>query len=229
VAIPTIVGIGATNHGITSAVTYTLPSHQAGDILILACEDQSTAGLTAPSGGWAHITNSPRAQGSNVIAVNVFWKRATSAAETDPQVPAASNHQAGFAMSIRGCITSGNPWDFAPVGSGAAAATTASMTGGTTSGADRLVFAVLAGNTDIATDQFSAGSNGNLANFAKQGNSWTTDGGGGGVDIYTGELAAAGATGTTTATMASLTYSALVFALVPNLNPPLLVMAPRNY
>lgn len=226
-AIPTVAGVGATNSG-TGATTFTLPAHVVDDILILFCESGETGGLTAPS-GWAHITNSPRAQGTNVTCNSVFWRRAISGSETNPQVPAPANHLDGFAIAFRGVVNNGDPFDFAPVGNGGAAQTSVSATGGTTNGTDRLVVVAVVGNLDVATDQFSAPSNASLANLTTQQEFWTTDGNGGGVAVFTGEKATAGATGTTTATMASMTYSALTFALVPDTTgiPPHLTMAPR--
>lgn len=225
--IPTVAAVGATNSG-TGAVTYTLPAHQLDDVLVLFCEDGATAGLTAPT-NWAHITNSPRPQGANVTAVSIFWKRAISGSETNPQVPAPANHQVGFAVAFRGVVNNGNPWDFSPVGNGGAAQTTVSATGGTSSVANTLVVVTAVGNTDTAVNQFSGPTNASLANLTTQQQIFTTDGNGGGVVVYTGEKAAAGATGTTTATMTSLTYSALTFALLPDTTglPAYLTMAPR--
>lgn len=228
-AIPTVAGVGAANHGTTAAVTYTLPSHQADDILLLVTETNVTGGLTAPT-GWANVTTSPRAQGSNVTCLNVFWLRATSSAETNPQVPAAADHQDGFAIGIRGAVNTGNPWDFTPVGSGGAA-TSFTATGGTTSVADCLVIIAICGNLDVATEQWSAEANASLSSFAQQLEAWTTDGNGGGTACYTGGKAVAGATGSTTGTAAASTsWSAITLAIKPAVAvaaAPFLVMAPR--
>jgi hypothetical protein len=215
-AIPTVAGVGADNSGSTGSVTYTLPSHQADDILLLVCETNVSAGLTTATSGWAHVTNSPRAQGSNVTCINVFWKRAASGSETNPVVDATSNHQAGFAMAVRGCVTVGNPWDFTPVGSGTASGSTMSATGGTTTVANCLVLICSANFNDTATDDYSAISNGSLANLTIQNQAFTSSGNGGGSMVATGEKATAGATGTTTANVTAATATSnLVFALHP--------------
>lgn len=231
---PTVPGAGADNHGTTGAVTYTLPAHQADDILLLVCETNVTGGLTAPS-GWAHVTNSPKAQGSNVTSLSVFWLRAASSSETDPQVPAAADHQVGFAFNARGVINSGNPWDFTPVASGNASGSAMSATGGTTTVADTLVIVCSGNATDTASDNYTSVANGTLAGFSVLNQSFTTDGNGGGVMVATGTLAAAGATGTTTATITTAGATAnIVLALVPA--PPttaypfeLLTPTPRYY
>src|SRR5438045_793399 len=98
--LPTVHGVGTVNHGTTGAVTYTLPTHSAGDILFLIVETNVTGGVTAPTqdGGWAHVTNSPRAQGSNVTSISVMWKLATSGAMTNPVILAQADHQIGVAI-----------------------------------------------------------------------------------------------------------------------------------
>lgn len=209
---PTVEGVGTPNSGIGN-VTYALPAHAANDIILLPIECAESVGVTAPA-GWAHVTNSPRAQGSNVTAVNVLWRRAASGAETAPTVTDPGNHQVGFTLVVRGVRTSGDPWDFAPVGNGAAGATSFSATGGTTTGVDRLVVVAVAGNADIATDQFTSVANATLASFLEREQVFVIDGNGGGIGVWTGQKATAGATGTTTGSMPSQTYSALTLALV---------------
>lgn len=222
-AIPTIVGVGADNSGTTGAVTYAWPASYtptAGDVAYLICETNVTGGLTAPSGGWAHITNSPRAQGSNVVSLSVF-ELVLAGGESAPQVPGASDHQSGFVIVFRGCdVSGGSPIDFTPVGSGNAAGSNMSATGGTTTVADCLVVVCSANSTDSASDQYSAISNGSLANLAIQNQAPTTSGNGGGSMVATGEKATAGATGTTTATVAAGATANLVFALKPATSSP---------
>jgi hypothetical protein len=216
VAIPTVQAVGTPNSGTTSGVTYTLPTHQADDILLLFVECSTTAGVSAPSGGWADITNSPRAQGSNVTCLNIFWLRATGSGTTNPTTGAAANHQVGFTVVVRGAITTGNPWDFSPVGTGFGAQSTFSATGGTTTVADCLVMVGIVSNTDTATDEFTSAANASLSSFTEQEQVFVTDGNGGGVACYTGGKASAGATGSTTGNITTTnSYSALTFAIKP--------------
>lgn len=213
-AFPTVVGVGADNAGTTGAVTYVLPVHQANDILVCVVETNVTGGLTTATSGWVHVTNSPKAQGTNVTSVSVFWKRATSSSETNPVIDATSDHQAGFTIGFRGCVTSGNPWDFTPVASGTSGSLTMSATGGTTTVADCLVCIFSANNTDTAVDAYSLIINASLTNLAIQNQSFTASGNGGGCMVGTGEKATAGATGTTTATMGATSSTAnIVLAL----------------
>jgi hypothetical protein len=211
--IPTIEGVGAVSSSI-APVTYTLPAHAADDILLLFVECAETVGVTAPS-GWAHVTGSPRAQGSNVTSVNIMWQRAAASGTTNPTVADPGDHQVGFAVVLRGVVATGDPWNFTPVGTGAGGATTFSATGGTTTAVDTRAFVVVANNTDSATDQFSSVTNGTLTGFAEVDQAFTASGNGGGVGVWSGTRTTTGSTGTTNGNIAaSSSYSALVFALV---------------
>ena len=214
-AVPTVQAVGTPNNG-TGNVTYAIPTHQADDILLLVVECAETGGVTAPSGGWAHITNSPRSAGSNVTSVNVMWLRATSGSTTNPTVTDPGNHQVGFVAVIRGAISSGNPWDFTPVASSATGTTTFSATNGTTTVADTLICAVISNNQDTATDQFSSVSMSGVTSFTEREQVFTADGNGGGIALYTGERSATGSPGSCDGTIGtSSAWAGLVFALEP--------------
>lgn len=212
-AIPTIVALGAANAGTTAAVAYGLPAGYApDDILLLPVESGQTAGLTAPT-GWAHVLNSPRAQGSNVTSLSVFWKRAVES-EATPSVPGASNHQTGRIIAIRGCVNSGNPWDVGSVNS--ATASTAFSLPLTTTTLSKTLAVIFAGSANAAaTDQFGAFTDASLANIIKQGIAGTVNGNGGSVDIITGEKAVAGLSGTVAATHVSGAWTGIALALRP--------------
>lgn len=224
--IPVVQAVGTPNHGV-GAVTYAIPAHQADDLLFLFVECSDSVGVTAPS-GWAHITNSPRAQGANVTCNNTMWRRATDGSTTDPSVAGTVNHQVGFVVVVRGGVTTGNPWDFSPVGDGTAGATSQSADGGTTTVADCLVMVGVADNQDTVTNQFSNVANASLSSVTLQQQSFTTDSNGGGIVVITGGKAVAGATGDTTMqTALSCSWSALTFAVKPapsgtpaTVNPP---------
>lgn len=214
-ALPTIVALGAANAGTTAAVAYGLPAgYAADDILLLPVESGQTAGLTPPT-GWAHVLNSPRPQGTNVTSLSVFWKRAI-ASEATPSVPGAANHQTGRVIAIRGCVTSGNPWDIGAVNS-AVASTTFSLALGTTTVANALLVIFAGSGNTLATDQFGAFTDASLANIIKQGIAGTANGNGGSVDLITGEKAVAGNAGTITATHTSGSWTGIALALKPAL------------
>lgn len=212
---PTVQAVGSNNSG-TSDVQYAIPTHQANDILVLLVETPQSGGVSAPSGGWAHVTGSPVAGGVNITALNVMWLRASSGSTTDPTVSiGGNNHQTGYVVVFRGCVTSGDPWDFTPTTGGVQSTTSFTLSGDTTTGSDRLVVTGLAGNLDQSTDLFFNVQNNTLANFVEREQNFVTDGDGGGVAVFTGEMPSAGATGSTTGTMASSTWAGLTLALKP--------------
>lgn len=212
---PTVV-VGVANSGTTGAVTYTNPTHQANDLLLLLTESQQTAGLTAPTGGWANVTNSPRAQGTNALTINGFWKRCASSAEANPVVPAATNHQIGVVLRIRGAVTTGDPWDFSLAGGASAVSTVNFDSGGVTVGPKRLIITALTNSTDTATNQFSSAAGPGQTGFATVFQQFTTNGGGGGLLVATGEKTNAGTVAPVTATIAtSSIWAGLMLAIKP--------------
>jgi hypothetical protein len=213
---PTIVGVGVANSATTAGVTYAWPAGYtavADDIGLLFVSSQQTAGIAAPT-GWANVTNSPRSQATNSNTINVYWKR-LAGGESAPVTVGATDYQTGFTMVVRGVRNSGNPWDYTPVAAGANTNTTWTMVGGTTTVADCLWVGAISGNTDTGTNSFAFTGSGNLTSVAEQGESWTALGNGGGVAVYTGQKATAGAVGSITGS-ASPTSSTthLNFALV---------------
>lgn len=211
---PTI-SAGTANTGTTGGVTYTLPTHLIDDILLLATETNVTAGLTAPS-GWSGVAASPRAQGSNVTTVNGFWKRATTASETNPSVPATSDHQTGLPFRIRGGLTSGNPWDASTSG-GQTSGTSRTFSGFNTLTADSLVVYLLAADTDSATDVFGTlNTPSGLTGFAILGSSPTDNGNGGEILVASGVKATAGFVGNLTWTFSvASAWSGIALAFPP--------------
>lgn len=211
-AIPTVQAVGSSAAGIGD-ITVTLPTHAADDILLVVHETNQSTAPSAPS-GWAVLAQ--YAQGTNVTTVTVYWLRATSSGTTNPTFVDPGNHQIGAALVIRGCITSGNPWDYTPSGEGQSGTTTFATTSQTTTVNDCLVFGVISDNTDTATDQMSGEANANLSTFTKQGAFYTTQGNGGGVIVYTGGLATAGSTGSFTGNIATTSaWAGVTFALKP--------------
>jgi hypothetical protein len=219
-ALPEVPVAGPKANGI-AAVTYTLPAHQAGDILLLCVECAESVGVTAPA-GWAHTPGSPRAQGSNVTAVNVLWKRATSSAEPNPTVADPGNHQVGFAVRVRGVRTAGDPWAVAPMGDGeASGADFALVTTQSTTEPNTRVMVLIAGSADTDTDNFTSVTAPNLGSFALVQQAWTLDGNGGGIGCYSGTRATAGTIGTISgSTPVAAAVSAVTIGLVGATAPP---------
>lgn len=128
-AVPTLQAEGAMAVNTTGTLAVTLPAHQANDILVLTVQfwGPNTAGDAASipiPAGWSVLnlqlgqpTASPR---DGWFAI--FWKRAASSSEANPTLARGASWDTGTdtlfaarAYTIRGCITSGNPWDAANV------------------------------------------------------------------------------------------------------------------
>lgn len=211
-AIPTWQAVGSAAAG-TGDITVALPAHMADDVLLVFHETNQSTAPAAPT-NWDVAAQ--YAQGSNVTTVTVYWRRATSSGTTNPTFIDPGNHQIGVAAVIRGCITTGNPWDYTPSGEGQSGTTTFATTGQTTTVDDCLVFGVISDNTDTASDQMSGEANANLSSFTKRGAFYTTQGNGGGVIVYTGGLATAGSTGSFSGNIATTSaWAGVTFALKP--------------
>lgn len=191
----------------TLAVTPVWPSHIPGDIALLFVESANqTISLSTPS-GFVEVLNSPQGTGTAAGVAStrlaVYWCRATTSAQAAPTIAASGDHNGGQILTFRGCIDSGNPWD-ATVGDVlAAASTTVTIPGLTTSLADCLIVAACAEGTDSATGQFSGWTNASLASITQRSNSGTISGNGGGFGVATGVQTAAGVVSTTGATLAT--------------------------
>lgn len=219
-AIGSSAGVGASGGSFTPVN----PTHAADDILLCFVEgsENGAASFSIATAGWAEVTDSPQFAdflgGSNGdVTLAVFWKRATSAAETDPQVDGALQQARAWVVSFSGCITSGNPWDVtAGANTGGTQTTAASAPGDTTTVADCLIVVAIANSSDTSVAQYSSWANTDLANVTELINENSSQGAGGGLGVVTGEKATAGAFGVTTATVAlSSVLSYHVIALKP--------------
>jgi hypothetical protein len=197
--------LGTPNQGTTGATSYTQASHQTDDILMLGTETNVTAGLSDPTTptGCVDVTGSPRTQGSNVTCNTTWWKRAASGAESNFSVPATSDHQVGIPFRLRGCITSGDPWEVIS-NDGQATGTTGRIydpSGGnslTTISDDNLVVYVLCCSTDTTSDNFAGAittAPTGLTSWTIHDQHFTTNGNGGGMLVASGIKATAGVVG----------------------------------
>lgn len=178
----------------------TLPAHLTDDILVVMCESANQA-VAVPS-GYTEFTNSPQGSGTaaaiGAVRLHAFWKRATSAAETAPQVVAGTqNHTIVRIFGIRGCATSGNPFDVTAGGT-AASATSYTMPSVTTTVPGCLIAYLGAFDQDTATANILSVTSGGSLDSAvdKVIDSFTTTGVGGGLGMFYGVERTAGASGT---------------------------------
>jgi hypothetical protein len=214
--------------GGTGNVTPTWPAHQADDIALLFIESTGgqAANLSVPA-GFAPVLNSPVSTGAGTTGtrLTVYWARATSGAMPAPTVADPGNHAYAQILTYRGVVQSGDPWDVTGGGVKAVASTSVTVTGVTTTVPNTLIVQAVARDNDSAAAAFSAQTNANLTGIAERSDAGTTAGNGGGIGIWDGVMAAAGATGNTTATVTSSINAFLTIALRPQ---PLTIAVPAG-
>ena len=201
-AIPNWQATGTKATGTTTA-SVGWPTHVADDIGLLVIETSSQV-ATEGTSGWTQVTNSPQdATGSRLT---VFWKRATSGAESNATVNVTTgNHIIAYIATFRGADPTGDPFDITAGGVLTPAGTGVTLTGITTTVANTLIIAVVSNSVDSNTAQSSGWTNSNLAtpSMAEVADLSTNAGDGGGIGIATGGKAGIGATGNSTATIGS--------------------------
>jgi len=95
-------------------LTVTLPTHAINDILLVMCwnRDVDETATIDNVAGWSAFSGSPWDRGTSA-RYWLFWKRATSASETNPicNFSGTTGDVYGVAASYQGAITSGDPWE----------------------------------------------------------------------------------------------------------------------
>ncbi len=194
------------------------PTHAINDVALLFVE---TAGGQVPTlsvpAGFVEVTGSPQTTGAGAAGtrITVFWARATSTIMASPTIVGPADHMYARIITYRGVVTAGNPWDVTGGGVKAAASTSVTVTGVTTTVANARIVQAVARDNDSAAAAFSAETNANLTGIAERNDAGTIIGGGGGLGVWDGLKATAGATGNTTATVASSINAFFTIALRP--------------
>ncbi len=206
-----------------TAATVAWPAHATNHVALLLVQTDELGVTLSTAAGFTRVTGSPQQTGAaaatNSVCLEVFWCRATSATQASVVIADPGDHIAAQIVTYTNIVTSGNPWDVISTGVQGTASTNCQIPSTTTTGADRLIVAVVANSFDSNTNQASAISNANLATptIAIDSQFNTTQGGGGGVAVGSGGLAVAGAVGTTTVTLANATKQAYMhIALKPD-------------
>lgn len=208
---------------VSSATVNTVawPSHATNDVALLLIQTDAEASSLVTAAGFASVTaaqSTGTAAATNAVALQMFWKRATGTAEANVTLADAGSHTLAVILTFTNVATTGNPWNAVGGGVKATASTNCAISQVTTVTADSLIVAVLAGSVDTTTAQVSTWTNAGLANpaIAEIVDTATTTGGGGSLSAAAGGLKLKGATGTTTATLASSSKNAfLTIALSP--------------
>jgi len=216
-AAPTVVGTGAAASS-ANAITPAFPGSLAVDDVLIGI-GESVGGANFPNiatNGFAHIDSvSPVVQGVNT-QLSVVWRRYDGVV-TAHSWGDSGDHNIGRYIAIRGCPTSGNPWDVVAAAVEATSDTSATWPGVTTTVADTLVLEIIATDTDVSsTTNLGALTNGAYTSITEQMDNWIISGNGGGIGMVSAIKASAGATGASTATLANAGNKALMtLALKP--------------
>lgn len=183
-----------------AAMTAPWGTHSADDVAFFPMEGASAPGL-ATANGFAQAPDAP--QSATASFLDLYWCRATGSAQASPVTNAFANHGHGLIVTFRGVVATGDPWDVTSGGVEDVSDTTLSATGDTTTGPERLVVFFVGRGFDSAAAQFSAESCAGVSNLTKIYDAGTATGNGGGLGIWTAELATAGAYGPLLATLAN--------------------------
>lgn len=202
-------GTGSTG---TATVNVNWPSgHATGDFGLLIVNSSNQA-VSTPS-GWTAMptgngTGTGTAASANSTALHVFYRFATSGAESAAALADSGDHTMGVITTFTGVHT-GTPIETVAVSTKDTTSTTDTFPEITTVGANRLVVAIVStGQESVKSDWTFAG----LGSFTARGSMVGTSGLDGGVACASGSKATAGATGTgsVTESISSLGASATI-------------------
>jgi hypothetical protein len=184
VPMPTVYAIGTAVNSTGAALTPAIPTGTGLNDIVLLVHEMDPALNAAVLGavtGYADVVNSPQSQSTTTpTRLTVRWHRAAGAESGTITVPLVTDHQQARLIGIRGCVTSGNPWN---VTSGAIAASSATVNfpALTTTAIDCLIFQAVTTGTDVnSTAMLGVATNAALAAVTEQMDNWTLSGGGGG-------------------------------------------------
>jgi len=216
---PTVVNVGAVASG-AAAITPAFPASIIRDDILVGigeCEGVTAPGTYTPPSGWAHITGSPVQQSTNT-RLTVIWAR-YDGVMTAQSWGDSGDHNIGRIIAIRGCPLTGNPWHVVANSVEAASDTSVSWPGVTTTVADTLVLECLACSADNASSALGALTNGAYTDIVEQIDNQLITGNGGQIAMVSATKASAGATGSSTATLAIAGFKALMTVAFPPAPP----------
>jgi hypothetical protein len=176
-------------------------SSAAGDIMIGVGESVGNEAYVVPT-GWAHVLGSP-VNIDTTTRLTVIWRRFVGG-DTAPSWGDSGNHNIGRILTVRGCVTTGNPWDVTPtVSPDATLNVTATWPAVTTVTDECLILFIIATGRDLGTTANLGALTGGtgLTSITERMDDWSALGTGGGFGMVSAVKATAGSTGAPTATM----------------------------
>jgi hypothetical protein len=196
--------LAATASSTGIAVPY-FSSPSADDIALIAVMNKSAAVWNTPS-GWSVLSDSGNSM--------VFWKRlaGTESGSVTLTHVGASGFVIGIMYQIKGCVTSGNPFEaYAHVSPGSSYSI--AINNITTLGVDRFAL-------NVATSDDDRSSNNDAATYSELAEDGTTTGSDGQIDLYGANRPTAGAVGSDSYTTTVLaTAESHTFAMKPYVPP----------
>jgi hypothetical protein len=208
---PFIAAIGTVAKGSGNAVSVSPPAGaQAGDLLLCIVGTEN-GGQTAPS-GYSELSNSPQGNGTFATSTRLgVFSKVHSGSESAVTVGLFGSHTIAVIIAIRNANTTIN----VNTGSNSGSSTSVSCPTATTTVDGCLVLAIVAFSNATTVGSWA---NANLADFAEILDDNTTDDDDGGFAIAAGYKVTAGATGATTATLASAsTQGRMTIGIAPGL------------
>ena len=225
---PTVVNVGAVAAGTTTATPAFPASITANDILLTVCESVGGQNFTTP-GSWAHIPGSPVVQSTNT-QLSVIWRR-YDGVFTAPALTGTVDHILSRMIAIRGCPTTGNPWNAVTASVEALSDTTAAWPGTTTTLPDTLVLEIITSDADpggATTSEINAVTNGSYTSITERIDNGDTTGNGGIIGVVSGIKATAGATGSSTMSLSRAGFKAMMTLAMVNAGAPAGLIVPRG-
>jgi hypothetical protein len=201
---PSVVLVGAQSAA-TASIVLSLGTYLQNDVHLLVIETGGEGSTLTPPSPWDSVPGSPVTDVATTAGskLQVWWQRAASNSTGTETVTIgdSGDHQLAVLYTIRGCTTTGNPWDVTATSQKTTASLVSTAPSVTTNYGQTLVFSVVTRpNDSAATTFFNAPTNASLSNLTDQGEAGTALGHGGGFASSSGVLVYPGSTGVTTFT-----------------------------
>jgi hypothetical protein len=211
-ALPTLISVGALTTGVGAISVPWGASHAADDLGVLVVETAGEA-VATPS-GWTAPANNVIDQLTAATRLTVFYRIATSGAESDAAVADPGNHAIAAILVFRGSDLT-NPIPLIATSAGPASTTAGRFPGLVTQVADCMILNLMAWAIDASAAISGTEANADLTNLTERLDAGSTDGDGGGIVAITGEKATAGGVRATTTVITSTGYCSMTVVIQP--------------
>jgi hypothetical protein len=215
--------VGDTEASTTSALSVPWPAAASiGDLGIIVHETSGGSGDVAAPSGWAAFTGSPVTSVADATGtkLSVFWKVAISSDEANVSLGGVADHSVARLYVFRNTRSDIAPGVAITTDAKTIASSTLTFPSIDTLAYNTLVLCIASRSNDASTLSFSTFVNANLGSTSTAGQAGTLSGNGGGFVVFVGTKATPGATGTSTASVASSVNAMMVLGLEPSVALP---------